>query len=132
MLVLEENVAGQSDRQLTGSSKIASPEVVRTVMQSEAQAGGRGRGWKLSETSTLHILRTMCSMVHRTVSGRDHTVLIQSCCMRADSVCSEHRPDTTSLSSIVQGVGVGVGQPSSTSPTLPAQTPPTVRDGSEN
>ena len=43
MLVLGETVAGQSDRQLTGSSKIAVPEVVRTVMQSEAQ-GGRGRG----------------------------------------------------------------------------------------
>ena len=41
---LGETVAGQSDRQLTGSSKIAAPEVVRTVMQSEAQAGGRGRG----------------------------------------------------------------------------------------
>ena len=48
MLVLGETVAGQSDRQLTGSSKIAAPEVVRTVMQFEAQAGGRGRVWKLS------------------------------------------------------------------------------------
>ena len=94
MLVLEENVSGQSDRQLTGSSKIAA-EGVRTVMQSEAQAGGRGRGWKLSETSTLHILRTMSRMVHWAVYGRENTVLIQSCCMRADSVCSEHRPDTT-------------------------------------
>ena len=55
MLVLGETVAGQSDRQLTGSSKIAAPEVVRTVMQSEAQ-GEAGRGRKLSETSDLHIL----------------------------------------------------------------------------
>ena len=94
MLVLGETVTGQSDRQLTGSSKIAAPEVVRTVMQSEAQ-GEAGRGQKLSETSSLHIRKIMYSMFPWAAHGRDHTVLIQSCCMRADSVCSEHRPDTT-------------------------------------
>ena len=91
MLVLGETVAGQSDRQLTGSSKIAVPEVVRTVMQSEAQ-GEAGRGWKLSETSTLQILPTMYCMVSRASTGRDHTVLIHSCCIRANSVCSEQTP----------------------------------------
>ena len=96
MLVLGETVAGQSDRQLTGSSKIAAPEVVRTVMQSEAQ-GEAGRGRKVSKTPTLHILRTMSRMVSLTVFGREltATVLRQSCCRKADSVCSEHRPDNT-------------------------------------
>ena len=46
MLELGESVAGQSAKQLTGSSNIAA-EVVRTVMQSEAQ-GEAGRVWKLS------------------------------------------------------------------------------------
>ena len=116
MLVLGETVAGQSDRQLTGSSKIAA-EVVRTVMQSEAQ-GGRARGSKLVDTSSLHILRTMVYMVFWALTGRDHTVLIQSCCRRANSVVSEQlRPDNSLHT---------------TSPSLSAQTSPTVRVGSEN
>ena len=59
--MLGETVAGQSDRQLTGSSNIAA-EGVRTVMQFEAQ-GEAGRYMKLPETSPLHILSTMRSMV---------------------------------------------------------------------
>ena len=72
MLVLGETVAGQSDRQLTGSSNIASPEVVRTVMQSEAQAGGRGRGQKLSETSNpLQLL-----------GKKDYMLIFIFCCFK--------------------------------------------------